>query len=473
MTNISGTSAAGKRTRRARWTGYAAALWALVFSLMHLYWGIEASTTGRLTAGGSITVTDGAESSDWVAFVGILCVMGVIVALLRSRGERMPDRMRLGLVGTACAAMTAYVVYAFAANGFVWLIAPGVLLAVGAVIALALIQPWGRAIPRPLLLLLAWVGGAILILKTLYGALLQALAVFGVITWQRLQIFIGAPVSQAPTAREGTRETVLNFLVWNPWFLLGGVLFCAVAWVASRDPPRLSHEPADDVYRGKAPSPLPEHPRRRGSAGGEHKVERESGEMQEQTKEVNVRNVIVSEFVTLDGVVQDPGWTFQFGSEEQQRFKFEELAAADALLLGRKTYEGFAAAWPQMEEQTGEYGKWMNGYPKHVASATLQEPLGWNASLVGGDIAEGISALKRREGKDILVFGSGDLVDTLVEHDLVDEWRLMVFPIVVGEGKRLFEEGLDAKILKHVGTETFASGVVVLTYRPARDEAKG
>ena len=179
-----------------------------------------------------------------------------------------------------------------------------------------------------------------------------------------------------------------------------------------------------------------------------------------------MRKVVVSEFVSLDGVVEDPSWTFRFGSEQQQGYKFDELAAADALLLGRVTYEGFAAAWPQMAEQTGEYGAMMNGYPKHVVSATLEEPLEWNASLVGDDVAEGVSDLKRRDGKDILVFGSGDLVDALLRRDLVDEYRLMVFPIVVGKGKRLFGDGLDTKVLEHAGTETFDSGVVVLTYKP-------
>jgi len=137
-----------------------------------------------------------------------------------------------------------------------------------------------------------------------------------------------------------------------------------------------------------------------------------------------MRRVVVSEFVSLDGVVEDPKWTFQFGSEEQEEFKFDELAASDALLLGRVTYEGFAAAWPQMEEQTGEYGAWMNGYPKYVVSTTLEERLEWNNStLIKGNVAEEIARLKQQTGEDILVFGSGALVNTLLEHDLVDEYR--------------------------------------------------
>jgi dihydrofolate reductase len=181
-----------------------------------------------------------------------------------------------------------------------------------------------------------------------------------------------------------------------------------------------------------------------------------------------MRKVVVSEFVSLDGVMEEPGWTFQFESEDRNQYKFDELAAADALLLGRITYEGFAAAWPQMAEQTGEYGAWMNGYPKYVASRTLQEPLEWNASLLGEDIAGEVSALKQQDGKDILVFGSAELVNALMQHDLIDEYRMMVFPVVVGSGKRLFDEGLDTKILELVDTKTFDSGAVVLTYRPAK-----
>jgi dihydrofolate reductase len=199
--------------------------------------------------------------------------------------------------------------------------------------------------------------------------------------------------------------------------------------------------------------------------------------MQDRTKEVPMRKVVVSEFVSLDGVMEDPGgagefdrggWSFRFDrGPEGDKFKFDELAAADALLLGRKTYEGFAAAWPQMEEQTGEYGAWMNGYPKYVVSTTLQEPLEWrNSTLIKGDLAEEVFRLKEQPGKDILVFGSGELVNTLMQHGLIDEFRLMVFPVVVGGGKRLFGEGIETAVLELVDTKTFGS-VVVLTYRPA------
>jgi dihydrofolate reductase len=180
-----------------------------------------------------------------------------------------------------------------------------------------------------------------------------------------------------------------------------------------------------------------------------------------------MRKVVVSEFVSLDGVMEDPQWTFQFESEEQPKFKFEEMKASDALLLGRVTYEGFAAAWPNMIEETGEYGVWMNDYPKYVVSTTLKEVKWNNSSLIKGDLAEEISLLKQQPGKDILVFGSCSLVQSLIQLDLVDEYRLMVFPVVLGSGKRFFENGLDRKVLKLVDTQTFSSGVIVLTYQKA------
>jgi dihydrofolate reductase len=189
-----------------------------------------------------------------------------------------------------------------------------------------------------------------------------------------------------------------------------------------------------------------------------------------------VRRVIASEFVSLDGVVEDPSWTFQFSSVEQENFKFDELAESDAPLLGRVTYEGFAAAWPIMMEQyegprraeLGEYTDIMNGYPKYVVSTTLEEPLEWNNStLINGNVEEEVTRLKQQFGKDILVFGSGELANTLMQHGLIDEYRLMVFPIVVGSGKRLFEDDIETTVLELVDTKTFGSDVVVLSYRPA------
>jgi dihydrofolate reductase len=168
------------------------------------------------------------------------------------------------------------------------------------------------------------------------------------------------------------------------------------------------------------------------------------------------------------------GWAF-LADRGPEGDKFDELAAADALLLGCVTYEGFAAAWPQLEEQTGEYGAWMNGYPKHVASRTLEEPLEWNNStLIKGEIAEEVSRHKQQDGKDILVFGSGELVRTLMEHDLIDEYRLMVLPIVVGKGKRLFGDTEETKPMKLVDTKPVGpDGVIIRTYESAGQRVDG
>jgi dihydrofolate reductase len=177
-----------------------------------------------------------------------------------------------------------------------------------------------------------------------------------------------------------------------------------------------------------------------------------------------MRKVVVSEFVTLDGVMEAPDeWSFQFWSEEAEEFKRAELFASDALLLGRVTYEGFAAAWPSMTDGTG-FAERMNSLPKHVASVILEEAE-WNATVIEEDVASAVSRLKQQPGRDILVYGSADLVNTLIQDDLIDELRLMVFPVVVGRGKRLFEDGIDAKVLELVDTKTLDSGVVVQTYR--------
>ena len=195
-----------------------------------------------------------------------------------------------------------------------------------------------------------------------------------------------------------------------------------------------------------------------------------------------MRRVVVSEFVSLDGVIEDPRWTFRFMSEERERFKFDELSASDALLLGRVTYEGFAAAWPSMMEQyegprraeLQEYTDMMNGYPKYVVSSTLEEPLAWkNSTLIKGNVAEEVLRLKQQPGKDILIFGSGDLANTLMQYDLIDEYRLMVFPILVGGGKRLFGDTNDTKVLRLAETKTLGSGVVVFSYWSVVEEAEG
>ena len=180
-----------------------------------------------------------------------------------------------------------------------------------------------------------------------------------------------------------------------------------------------------------------------------------------------MRKLVVSEFVTLDGVAEEPGkWSFPFWSEEISKFKFDELFSSDALLLGRVTYQGFATAWPSMTDDAG-YAKRMNSFPKHVVSKTL-EKLDWNNShLIKGDVEREVSKLKQQPGQDLLVFGSGQLVTALMQHDMIDEYRLLVYPIILGSGKRLFSD-VNKATLKLVETKTFGSGVVLLRYQPSR-----
>jgi dihydrofolate reductase len=193
-----------------------------------------------------------------------------------------------------------------------------------------------------------------------------------------------------------------------------------------------------------------------------------------------MRKVVVSEFVTLDGVMEAPGgefhpdgkgaWTFRFFDAEAGAFKLNELFAAGALLLGRVSYQHFAAAWPTMTDDQG-FADRMNSLPKYVASTTLHEPLDWNATLIQGDVAKAVAALKLEDGEDILVFGSADLVHTLLQHDLVDELRLMVFPVLLGSGKPLFRNTIGSADLRLIDATTFGSGVVVLSYAPDRASA--
>ena len=185
-----------------------------------------------------------------------------------------------------------------------------------------------------------------------------------------------------------------------------------------------------------------------------------------------MRKIVVSMFVTLDGVMEAPNqWSFQFGSEEQQKYKFDELFACDALLLGRITYQGFAAAWPNMAG-TGDYGVRMNSIPKYVVSTTLQEAEWNNSKIIKNNVSEELSILKQQTGQDILIFGSSALVNSLMQDDLIDEYRLMFFPIIVGSGKRLFQDANEKKSLRLIETKTFSSGVVVLSYQPDRNEPK-
>jgi dihydrofolate reductase len=181
-----------------------------------------------------------------------------------------------------------------------------------------------------------------------------------------------------------------------------------------------------------------------------------------------MRKIVATEYVTLDGVMHEPGqWSGQFFNDEAVKFKYDELFASDALLLGRVTYEGFAKAWPTMTG-TGDFGERMNGIPKYVVSTTLTNPEWNNSHVISANVVEEISKLKQDPGQDILLAGSGVLLHTLMENDLVDEYRLMLHPIVLGSGKRLFENENQTKTLKLVETKPFASGIVVLTYHPAQ-----
>jgi dihydrofolate reductase len=191
-----------------------------------------------------------------------------------------------------------------------------------------------------------------------------------------------------------------------------------------------------------------------------------------------MRKLVVTEYVTLDGVMEDPGgsegtkhggWSFQFWNQEAAKFKLDELFASDALLLGRVTYQGFAKAWPSMTDELG-FADRMNGLPKFVVSTTLEKAEWNNSRLIGENIPEEVSRLKQQPGQDILVAGSGELVQALLQHDLIDEYRLMVHPVVLGSGKRLFPDGSDMKVLRLVDTRTFSSGIVLLSYQPDKKE---
>ncbi len=183
-----------------------------------------------------------------------------------------------------------------------------------------------------------------------------------------------------------------------------------------------------------------------------------------------MRKVIASEFVSLDGVMESPDkWHFPYFNDEMGEAIGAAMSRADALLLGRVTYEEWAAYWPNQNPDESEISGYMNNTPKYVVSTTLEEPLEWqNSTLIKGDeLAEEIARLKQQPGKDISISGSGTLVRSLLREDLLDELRLMVHPIVVGSGKRLFEDGGDQKPLELVDSQTFGTGVLYLTYRPA------
>src|SRR6266496_879651 len=189
-----------------------------------------------------------------------------------------------------------------------------------------------------------------------------------------------------------------------------------------------------------------------------------------------MRRVVAAEYLSVDGrmEMEDPerkeqevgGWTAPYWNDELQTMQYDQLFASDALLLGRVTYTSFAAVWPTVTDEEG-FADRMNSLPKYVASRTLKEPLEWNATLLTGDTVEEVQKLKQDTGRDLLIYGSGELVKTLVRHDLVDEYRLMIHPIILGRGKRLFEEDSDRAGLRITDSQTTEKGVVTLVYQPA------
>ena len=175
-----------------------------------------------------------------------------------------------------------------------------------------------------------------------------------------------------------------------------------------------------------------------------------------------MRKIIVTQFLSLDGVMESPQWTFPYWNDEIAAFKAEETSAGEPLLLGRVTYEGFAAAWPARTDAASG-GVYFNGTRKYVVSTTL-DTLTWNNSvLIGTNIIEAITKLKHEDGADIMVHGSGTLVQTLMHHQLVDRFRLLVYPVVLGRGQRLFHGEISATLML-VETRSFSSGVVGLVY---------
>jgi dihydrofolate reductase len=181
-----------------------------------------------------------------------------------------------------------------------------------------------------------------------------------------------------------------------------------------------------------------------------------------------MRKILVTEYLTLDGVFEEPGhWSFEYFNDEAMQYKREELFSSDVQLLGRVTYEGFAKAWPTMPG-TGDFGERMNSMPKYVVSSTLTNAEWQNTTIISNNVVEGIQQLKEQPGQHILVAGSGKLVRTLMHHNLVDEFRCMVHPVVLGSGKRLFPEGTEKYTFKLMETKAFKTGIVVLHYQPDR-----
>jgi dihydrofolate reductase len=187
-----------------------------------------------------------------------------------------------------------------------------------------------------------------------------------------------------------------------------------------------------------------------------------------------VRRIVAAEYLSLDGVMEDPGsageyehrgWTVPYWNDDISKWQTDQLFASDALLLGRVTYDEFVASWPL---RSGDpFTDRMNNLPKFVASTTLQEPLEWNATLLEGDVVDAVAKLKEQPGEDLLIYGSGALVNTLMPQKLIDEYRFMIYPLVLGTGKRFFRDGTDKNTLELKRAETASTGVTMLVCAPA------
>jgi dihydrofolate reductase len=202
---------------------------------------------------------------------------------------------------------------------------------------------------------------------------------------------------------------------------------------------------------------------------GHHRIEKRAGGAAESAfhRRSDMR-LVATEYLSLDGVFEEPGrWSGPWFNDQAGQFKWDELQASDALLLGRNTYAGFAAAWPNMTG-TGEFGEKMNSMPKYVISSTL-DTVEWSGSkLIKGNVADEVRKLKEQPGQDLLLSGSAQLVNALMQENLIDLYRFMLHPVVLGKGKRLFADGTDERSLALTDTKTFSSGIVILEYVPAK-----
>jgi dihydrofolate reductase len=206
-------------------------------------------------------------------------------------------------------------------------------------------------------------------------------------------------------------------------------------------------------------------------------------ERSNERREIEMRKVIVNEFMSLDGVAQAPGgvdedtsggfehggWHMRYMEDEvAQKWVLASIVEAGGFLLGRRTYEIFAAYWPNASEEEQVIAEPLNTKPKHVASTTLSDPLEWqNSTVLRGDVAEGVTALKQEDGADLHVIGSTELVQTLIDHELVDEFRLMIDPLTLGGGKRIFRDDRSVRPLRLVNGEVTTTGAILATYAPA------